>query len=119
MANEVQVSANLSVNRSGFSFTAGGSISITQSGTNNLGNVQSIGTSAETITFGDIGTLGYVILKNNDASNFVEVDAANTFDKFPQKILPGEFILMKPETSTIYAKADTAACELLVLAVEA
>ena len=69
---------------------------------------------------GDLANLtGGLLLKNNDATNYVEVDSANTFDKFPQKILPGGFLFLASQTLTIYAKANTAAISLTITAAEA
>lgn len=118
MANEVQVSAGLSVSKSGISLGVSGAKSITQAGNANTGTVQNIGTSAEALSVGDVSTIGYLLIKNQDATNFVEVDSANTFDAFPQKLLPGEFVLLKPQTATIYLKADTDPVDVYFVAVE-
>jgi hypothetical protein len=70
---------------------------------------QLIGTTAEAISFGDVGNPPKkVVVVNRDATNYVEIDSANTFDKFPQKLTPGDFIVLSPQTATIYAKANTA-----------
>lgn len=67
---------------------------------------------------GDVTTIGFLLLKNLSAANYVEIDSVNTFNGFPQKILAGEFILLKPQTATIYARANTAEVNLQVVALE-
>lgn len=119
MAKSISVSAFLSV--SGDGVTATGNLSgltITPSGQNVFSNQQSIATSSTALSLGGISSIGYLWIKNTDATNYVEVDSASTFDKFPQKILPGEAIMLKPETTTIYAKAHTSAVLVEVVAGE-
>lgn len=119
MSNTINASIQLQVSLSGGGSISGiGSQQLTQSGSHNIENVQNIGTVAETITLVDLASVGFILIKNLDATNYVEIDSANTFDKFPQKILPGGSILLSPETTTIYAKAHTAACDCLIVASE-
>ena len=90
----------------------------TQSGSENFGGTQSIATSATALELGAVSTIGGLFIYNGDSTNYVEIDSANTFDKFPQKILPLRGILLAPQTTTIYAKANTAAVEITVGAYE-
>ena len=115
MANEISVSASLSVSKGGASISATGTVSFTMSGDQMLSNVQIIGTAAEAITVGDVATIGYVFLKNMDATNFVEValDSGVSTQKIA-KILAGGIALFPASTATLYAKADTANVNLLV-----
>lgn len=92
--------------------------SFTASGTNLLNHIQSIGTSAEAVVVGEVTTIGYVLVANLDATNYVQIDKVNTFDGFPQKLLAGDVILLKPESVTMYLKANTAACDVLIVAAE-
>ncbi len=84
-----------------------------------LTNVQAIGTAAEAISFVDVSNAGFVLFKNLDTTNYVEIglDSAVTAQVF-LKLLAGEFSLIKAKTLTMYAKANTGACNLLVVAVE-
>ena len=118
MAREITASASLTASKGGASVSASAAITNDMAGDQMLTNVQNIGTSAEALVLGDITTIGFLFVKNLDATNYVEVDSVNTLDEFPQKLLPGEFVLLKPQTTTIYAKANTAACNVLVQAVE-
>lgn len=86
-----------------------------QAGTGVLLAQQTIGTTSEAIALGDLANVtGGLFIKNNDATNYVEVDSANTYDKFPQKILPGRAILLASQTVTLHAKANTAAVTITI-----
>ena len=119
MSNQITVSALLNI-----SLAAGGTVSgsagtsATQTGTHSIENVQNIGTTAETLLLGDCANAAFILFKNLDPTNYVEVDSASAMTSFPQKVLPLGFILLSPETTTIYAKAHTAACDCLVVACE-
>ncbi len=118
MANEIQLQASLNITKNGATFAGSGSISVTQSGNASIGNVQAIGTSTEALLIGDITDLGYVFVKNLDATNFVRIGlntpvvAADAFTT----LLPGEFAMFPTRLETIYAIADTGACNLQVVA---
>lgn len=72
---------------------------------------EAILTTATTLAPGSLTGAGKLLFINLDAVNFVQIDSANTFDKFPQKVGPGEAVLLSPQTTTLYAKADTATCQ--------
>lgn len=77
--------------------------------------VVAVGTSEESVDFGDI-TPGLVILENLDATNFVEWTTVTT--NYDQKLLPNNDRAMFrfSSTQTLYVKADTASCNILVTA---
>lgn len=118
MANEIQVSLTISVEKNGASARGNISLSIDQTGDQFISNVQIIGTSNEALTLSDVSTIGWVYVKNLDAANYVEVflDSGNT--QLVSKLLAGEATLFKPGTTSIYARANTAACNIQVLAAE-
>jgi hypothetical protein len=93
-------------------------VSRTQVGSENFGGTQSIATSATAVDVGAVSTIGELYVENTDATNYVEIDSVNTFNSFPQKILAGKAILLMPQTTTIYAKANTAAVVIRVVAAE-
>lgn len=97
-----------------------GTIDIGQAGKISRQAVQIIGTSEEAIVTTDITTLGQFVFQNLDASNFVEIgpDSGGTIVPLIQ-LLPGEACTYraKPGT-TMKAKADTSAINLLVIAYE-
>jgi hypothetical protein len=119
MANEITISATLSASKNGAQVTSTASTLVSMSGDEMLTNVQNVGTSAEAVTVADLDTAGYAFFKNMDATNFVEIalDSAVSTQVFC-KLLAGEFSLIKLKTTTIYAKADTGAVNLLVTACE-
>lgn len=116
MANETAVSINMTVTDAGGNINGNVSFQEDFAGGGAIANEQTIGTSAEALVFGDVGTPKSVFVKNTDPDNFVEIDAVSTMDAFPQKLMPGQGILLKPQTATIYAKADTASCKVWVVA---
>lgn len=120
MANETTLQATLQNVRSGVTISGSGSVSITQAGTNNIGNVQNIGTSSEQLTFGDVTTIGYLFLKNQDATNFVSVGTINPCVAGTAQVTlkPGEVAVIPTRIATWYSIADTAAVDLFVAASE-
>lgn len=122
MAGEISIRASLSVSKGGTSVAnATSTDSVDMSGTNMLTLVQNIGTSYEALTLTDIDTASeyWVLLRNKDATNYVEVsfDAGSTFSL---KMMPGElcgpFRLVASEQ--IGCRANTAACEVEVICCE-
>lgn len=116
MANEISTSISVTVSLSGQIAT--GTVTGLSDASNNafMGNEQLIGTSAETIFLGDIGSAPvFLFVRNMDATNFVTVDSVNTLVNFPQVIMPGKAIYLFPQTGTIYCKADTASCRIWVV----
>lgn len=121
MANETTIVAQLTCTKSGVTVSGNpGSKVITMAGDQLFSNVQEIGTTTEQISLGEIATPGYVWLKNNDDTNFVEIDLNTPVASGTAfvTLLPGEFCLLPTRMTTIYAKADTAAVNLAVVAVE-
>lgn len=79
-------------------------------GTNAVSNVQVVGTSEEALVIGDIGTPGYMICKNLDATNFVEIrPGTGTADAI--KLKPGDIACFRCAAAP-WAIADTAPVEL-------
>ena len=120
MSREITYNISVNASKGGARVSHGATKTLDMAGDDMLQSTQLIGTSAEAITFEDIsGAPAVLLIQNLDAANYVEIDSANTFDKFPQKLLAGESVLLKPQTGTIYAKANTAPVRILKVAVEA
>lgn len=88
-------------------------------GDNMSSQVQTIGTSHETIEFGDISTAGWAFFRNVDATNYVEIgrDVSSTF--YPViKLEPGEACVCRLASTAIYAQANTASVPLHYAIVE-
>ena len=83
-------------------------------------HTQSIGTTAETLSLGDItGVPGAIVIKNLDATNYIELGGDSGLTVFKIKLLAGQFVAFQPTAATIYAKANTAAVRVQIVATEA
>ena len=82
-------------------------------------SVQTIGTTTEAITFpADFsGIPSWLMIYNMDATNFVQIglDNANPMTQAFAKLLAGQFMLLPANTATLYADADTASVNILVV----
>lgn len=121
MANEIALTAALSITKSGV--TISGAVTgkaITQSGDQSIGNIQIIGTSSEAITIGDVVTIGYIYFKNLDATNFVSIHDVSPAVAGAASITlkAGECAVIPTRTTAWYAIADTADVNLHVVAIE-
>ena len=119
MANEIQITVNLVARKGGAAVNPGAqSKAITMSGDDMVQGTQVIGTSAEAIDLAEIsGAPSALMITNLDSTNFVLVGFTNPPTEI--KLNPGVPMLITPAGATIYAKADTAACRVLVAAAEA
>lgn len=72
-----------------------------------------IGTSEETISFGDISP-GWVRMTNLDDTNYVQVGFATTDYGFRLLADKGTALFYLESGATIYAKANTASCDVLI-----
>jgi len=119
MANEVTVKTSLSVRNGSLVFTYdSGTLQFDQAavGGPTPGYV-TVGTSEESIAFGELSTVGWVVLKNLSTANYVRWGFATTV--YGGRLEPGEVaqFRLNPGT-TLYLIANTAACKCLVYAVE-
>jgi len=112
MANEIQVSTSLNVTKSGATSAGSRTESITMAGDQHISNVQSVGTSWEAIQVGDVSTIGYVYARNQDSTNYVELALANDGSQVFAKLIAGNACCFPASTATMYAKANTAACNV-------
>lgn len=119
MANEISASVQLAVSKGGVTLSGTGNAQQDMAGEDMVHTTQIIGTSAEALTLIDLsGTPAYILIKNLDATNYVELALdSGMVNKFA-KILAGKPMLFPPTTGTIYAQANTAAVRVEVLATE-
>jgi hypothetical protein len=91
---------------------------IDQTGIGAYHNVQNIGTSEENIaTFGDVGTEGWCYMRNLDTTNYVQWGPATA--SYVGRLEAGETASFRMEPSTtLYLKANTAACEVEIWVAE-
>ena len=75
--------------------------------------VRTIGTSAETVDFGDVASEGYLFVQNHDATNFVTMGPDSTGQVTLIKLKPGEVAAMRLLPGVVLkATADTAICNV-------
>lgn len=119
MAREITVTTTLQVQNANLAFTASaGSYSVDQA---TMGGpspaYMEIGTSEENTTFPELTTEGFLYMRNLDATNYVEWGFSTGV--YGGKMKAGETALyrLKPGT-TLYLKANTAACKCVIYALE-
>jgi hypothetical protein len=125
MANEVTATSNLFASKGGAVIgTAAITLQRDMAGNDMVQATQTIGHSAdEALNLGDVATGGYYDLEvyNRDATNYVELSNA-TGGSFAAGVwcrIPPLWTSRVHRTGVVYAKADTAACDVTVRAVEA
>lgn len=119
MANSIVAVCNVSASIGGVTFPLSASITNVVAGDSATMNIQSIGTSNEALALGDVSAGGFLIIQNQDATNFVEISLDNAQAQVISKLLPGDWCKVSLKTVTVYAKADTAACNVAILACDA
>ncbi len=122
MADELTVSIALAFSKSGRRCNTQemglNGVEIDVAGTDFIGPfTQTIGTTVEALELGDITAPGYIAVKNRDATNFVSLRNGSGGANLVE-LQPGDIACFRLATTTPYAIADTASCELLMLIVE-
>lgn len=90
-----------------------------QVGTDFVSGTQQIGTTEEQISWSsDIGDEGWMVIRNLDPTNYVQVGFATGV--YGMRIYPGQFAVFPAEPGlSIYVKANTAACQVQYFVYEA
>jgi hypothetical protein len=105
--------------RIGWDIVALNQIPLTQVGSYSSSFTVDVGTTEETLSFGDI-TPGKIVMANLDATNFVEwgYSAGNRPGRLDHKVATtdecGDPNVITVSGATIFVKADTAACKIKV-----
>lgn len=111
MANELSISITHGYTKGNASLPSRTvATNVTVTGTVFVDSLQSIGTSEETIALGEVATplVGYLYLRNCDATNFVEV--GNATGAYQIKLKAGQQACLPLDSwDGIYAKANTGA----------
>lgn len=119
MANEIYESISFTARKNGAEIAISTSNNVTMTGDDLVNVTQVIGTTAELVAFGDItGAPGEVVIKNLDATNYIELGGDSGLTVFKTKLLPGRFTVFQPSSATLYAKADTADVRIQIIATE-
>lgn len=117
MADEITISASMSMSNGNLNVTAQvPNYQADQTTAKYAKGTQTTGFAAhEALDLGDLTTPGYIVVRNNDATNFIEVgvDDAGVFVPVI-KVRPGESAgpLYVADGATLYVQADTADVEM-------
>lgn len=120
MANEIKVTTGLACTNGTFILpSTARTVSFDQatSGGGGPGSVD-VGTTEETIDFGDI-TPGWVEFINTDSTNYVQLGFSTGVYGIRLLAGGGKALYYAESGSTVYVKANTAACRVTVNALEA
>lgn len=123
MANEIEISMRLAFSKSSRAANTDDmgllGLTFTMTGTDYVKGTQTIGTTAELLGKGEITTPGFLVVKNMDATNYVEFEKA-TFSTTAGtvKLKAGEVACFRVASTTIYACANTAPCDVAYLLLE-
>lgn len=119
MADEITIQTSLSVRKSELVFAYdSGRYTVDMAGTGGPSpGYVTIGTTEESIAFGELGTQGWLMLKNLDTANYVRWGFATGV--YGGRCEAGETALFRLNPgSTLYLIANTAACKMLVYGLE-
>ena len=95
------------------------SISIDQATARFVDTVLDIGTSEETISFGDISAKGMVVLQNLDSTNYINYGPDSTGMVTLGRLNAGEVAAFRIDNAaTLIAQANTATCKMRMIAYE-
>ena len=120
MANEGYFSINLKATKAGATVGQSVSARFNMSGNDMMQATQTIGTTAELVDFADItGAPQMVMIQNLDSTNYIELGGDSGLTVYKTKIAAGQTTLFTPSSATLYAKANTASVNVLVVAIEA
>lgn len=120
MANEISLSGSMTFQKGNVSASMGkAGVRADVAGLRYAEYVQEIGTSAEALELGDVGTPGYVMIENLDATNFVSLRPTSSAADMI-RIRAGEFAgPFQLAAAAPFAIANTAAVRIRCLVIEA
>ena len=82
-------------------------------------DVLDIGTSEETISFGDIATKGYAVFQNLDSTNYIQIGPDSTGIVNFIRLNAGQIAVLPIDNgATVKAIANTATCKMRFIAYE-
>ena len=116
MANEGSITITLSITKGDYADSRSATERFDVTGTHSSSGVQTIGTSQEPVEISaDVATLGYGMFRNISTANYIELGVVenSVFRPFA-KLQPGHLAALPLGMAydELYAKADTAACDL-------
>ena len=116
MSNEISINETLRYSKSGVTASHSSSFQADQTGDKYAAGVQTVGTAEESLDKNDVGTIGFLAVRNNDDTNFVQLGATTTV--YTVKLFPGQGALIPWNGSTTFIKANVAPCDVEYLMVE-
>lgn len=120
MANEIYATVSLTARKNSAEMSYATAFNQDMAGDDFIQTTQLVGTSAELVSFGEItGAPTQCLIRNLDATNYVEFGGDSGLTVFKLKLLPGKSMLIPLQSGTLYALANTAAVRILILATEA
>lgn len=121
-ANTITETITLSISGPGITAkSVAGTTQTAQVGSNFTCETQTIATGSwQAIDIGSsIGTLGYLAVRNLDATNYVQISIDNAGTKIVATVKPGKGVYIPAVAgATYYAEANTAAVQIEFLAIE-
>ncbi len=120
MAGELKINIEFIYSKSGVDVDWYEKSSFTVSGDQLLQNIQTIGTSEEAILLGDVAAGGYVMMKNLDDTNFVEIRQGTGKDDLI-RLEPSDVTVFRltDDATAPYAIADTGDCDVRYIVIDA
>ena len=120
MADEITVVAELSLENGNIEHDfRPDAVLVDQAAGKFIDEILDIGTSEETISFGDIATKGYCVIQNLDSTNYVTYGPDSTGMVTFGRLNAGDIALFRIDNSvTLKAQANTASCKVRFIAYE-
>lgn len=119
MADEITLNVRMQLANGSddFDFNPGRKL-LTQTTQGRFDSIRSIATTETSIALTGITTPGRYVIHNLDTTNYVEWGTTTT--DYPHKLIAGEFDAGRLNTgkTTLYLKANTAACKVRIIACE-
>lgn len=118
MANEITINLSMQVAKGNFSTSfAPGALQFDQTAIGAHMPIVDVGTTEETLSLGDVSTEGWIVMRNLDSSNYIQLGFSTGV--YGIRMEAGEVACFRMNPGlTIYAKANTSACKLQVIALE-
>jgi len=119
MANEKQSSVNFSVTKNGLRVSDTLSLNETLAGTDYYAKAWTVTTSWVAIPLDALASFDLIMVKNTDATNYVQIATANDSSHIFAKLTAGRAMFIPADPSaTLYWRANTASCVCNVTATE-
>jgi len=123
MSNELNAVASLNFDKNGAAMEVANQTATDITGTLYADVIRLVPTSSTVITFGNITAVGWFMVQNLDNTNYVDIGFDGT--TWPIRLKAdqnggntGGFVFAQGNSCTVYAKANTASCEVSARAVD-